>query len=482
VRPLRRTMDRALPVALAVALGVAALQPAAAGPPAPSIRLFAAADHIVAFKGTRRTWFDPGMWVASTGGAFELRVSRPDYDTPLDLAQVDAATGTVLRDLPEDALLGMFGLDGFFRMTVRDEDGRLVHSRDGHFCPNEGEHQRLNDQGPAQPVYPWSCGGSHPLILGSVWGVEDGWAVPALGYEGSVSVDVPVGRYTVEMRIRNPYVAMFDIAPEDARATVGLRIKGGGGSGDPMFPRSQEGEGTGAFVAGVPDDPDPDPSTLPDLVAMPAWQFETFSRNGRDLLAFSATEWNRGPQPLVVEGFRRTGTNRMDAYQYFYQDGSAVGRAGVGSMKYHGANHQHWHFTQFTRYSLLDETKTEVVESGKQSWCLAPTDAIDLTVEGATYIPGQVGFGACGTRSSIWVREVLDVGWGDTYVQLVGGQAFNISKVPNGVYFVEVLVNPEGSLYETDTGNNVELRRIRLKGPPGARSVVVPPWHGIDTE
>jgi hypothetical protein len=43
-------------------------------------------------------------------------------------------------------------------------------------------------------------------------------------------------------------------------------------------------------------------------------------------------------------------------------------------------------------------------------------------------------------------------------------------------------VNPTGSMLETDTANNIEDRLIRLRGNPGHRRVVVPPWHGIDTE
>ncbi|HEX2031675.1 MAG TPA: lysyl oxidase family protein, partial [Actinomycetota bacterium] len=62
------------------------------------------------------------------------------------------------------------------------------------------------------------------------------------------------------------------------------------------------------------------------------------------------------------------------------------------------------------------------------------------------------------------------------------GQAFNVTGLPNGKYFVRVEVNPTGVLHETDTSDNVMLRKVKIKGKPGNRRVVVPPWNGIDTE
>jgi hypothetical protein len=76
----------------------------------------------------------------------------------------------------------------------------------------------------------------------------------------------------------------------------------------------------------------------------------------------------------------------------------------------------------------------------------------------------------------------MPAGWGDTYIQSLGGQSFDITDLPNGTYFVRVQVNPMRKLYETTHKNNVELRQIELGGDPGARTVTVPPWHGIDTE
>lgn len=457
----------------------------AAEPALPSVRLIAADDHLTVKRYGKTAWVDPGVWVAATGGAFDLRVSRPDFLSPLDLRQVDPATGEVVRDLPEDTLAGWNGLSKFFRLRVEDASGDGMAARKLRFCPAEGSHQRVDDSGPFQPEYPWSCGAWHPLVRGQVWGIDRGWAVHAMGWEGAVPLRVPTGEYTLRFWIRDRYVKLFDVAAEDASVTMGLTVKKGKtccAPGRPSAPEQAEAPDEAPAPA-VPEVTDPDPATLPNLEALPALFFDLSRRAGREHLAFGATEWNSGPQPLVVEGFRRAGEDIMDAYQYFYRDGEAVARAPVGTLEYHeGGGHDHWHFEEFTEYTLLDATGTEVVRSTKQSWCLVPTDAIDLTVPGADWSPEGLGYSACGEPSSIWVRETLQVGWGDTYFQWVKGQAFDVTDLPNGKYFVRVEVNPTGVLYETDTTDNVMLRKVKLKGKPGNRRVVVPPWNDIDTE
>ena len=91
--------------------------------------------------------------------------------------------------------------------------------------------------------------------------------------------------------------------------------------------------------------------------------------------------------------------------------------------------------------------------SEKQSFCLAPTDPIDLRLPTAEWSPSWFGGGglstACGGSDAIWIREVLPVGWGDTYFQFVAGQSFDITHLPNGRYYVQVHSEkaPEGNLW-----------------------------------
>jgi hypothetical protein len=185
---------------------------------------------------------------------------------------------------------------------------------------------------------------------------------------------------------------------------------------------------------------------------------------------------------MLVEGFRSGVAETMDAYQFFHDaNGDAVSKAPVGTFEFdHRTGHHHWHFLQFVRYSILDASTNEVVRSMKQSFCLAPTEPIDLTVPRAIFLPYLPEMSSvCGGQEARWLRESLPAGWGDTYYQSVAGQAFDITTLPNGPYTIRVEMNPFDLLKEVTTANNVEDRSISLGGRRGARTVTVQPWHGI---
>ena len=479
----RRTT--ALVMFFAVALTVFAGLPPASADPAPTVRMFAASDHVT-IESDRRgfTYLDPGVWIAPVGGALELRASRPDYDTPVGLVQTNPATGAVLRQLPVELLDGWFGLKDFVHVAVRDSDGHLIFRQPMTLCPNSYTRSRISDEGPLTSSYPQFCGGN-PFTKGTIFGIDAGWAVSAVGdYGYGLAFRAQDRRYTVSMWIDPEWVTALEIAPEDASTSVALRVVRSDNGGFPGEPGGGLRTGASPYAPSpaVPETTTPPGDSLPDLVALPAWGIQSFNQRGRDLLAFNATEWDAGPGTLVVEGFRPPNAETMNAYQYFLEDGTPVARARVGSLEFH-RQHRHWHFEQFTEYSLLDASSGQLQVSGKQSWCLANTDALDLTVPNANWAAyGRDLFTMCGGPGAIWIREVLDVGWGDTYGQYLPGQAFDITNIPNGDYYIRVEVNPDDLLFETTTDNNVEDRLIQLRGKPGARYAIVPPWHGIDTE
>ncbi len=488
-RPARRRASMLLAVGILAATTPLA---SASADPAPSLRLVRSRSNVTLKTYRDRVPLDLGVWLASAGGDFEVHVGMEDYGDPLTASQVDSTTKGVLRSIPAEDLNGWKGFVDFLRITVRNQAGRIVADKTLNLCPNSYDKERVDDSGDAVPTYPaQECRNFFPFTRGTVWGIEQGWATSAftgVGYRAA-SASLRPGEYTATMRLAQHYVDLFGVAPGDERTTVGLEVlAGGGGSGGvaragaSLAGESAEQE-AGTSAGDVPIVTAPDPATLPDLAALPAWNIRV--RNGaHDYLSFAATPWNEGPSPLVVEGFRGSDDDEMDAFQYFYDStGAAVGRAPVGSFDYDDRNgHHHWHFLQFARYRLLvPGDMTEVVRSHKQSFCIAPTDPVDLTVPGASLNPYELGFGSwCGVDTSIWVREVLQPGWGDTYFQSVAGQAFNITNVPNGRYLLETSVNPGADLYDGDASNDVVTRRVRLSGPPDERRVEVSAWHGIE--
>jgi hypothetical protein len=455
----------------------------AAAPGTPRLRLRAASTTVEVHRfRSGPVWVDLGVHLESLDAPFDLRVRRSSYDAPIGVWQAFHRPGGLeLSALPMEILEGWSGLDRFLRIELRDrEDGTVLRRRVLDVCPAGWDAQRVDDSGPLEPTYPVGCW-AMPLALGQVWGIDRGWAVPPMLDDATMRIRD--GRYRARVAIMPVYRRLFGIAKADAVVELRVRIRTTsrcdlcGAAGAARVASSRTSLTRAATTEA------PDPATLPDLVALPAFGISTSTIRGRDFLDFGADIWNRGPSALVVEGFRAPGEDRMDAFQYFSDEGGIVGRAPVGSFDFDERDgHRHWHFLQFARYRLLDASQTQVVRSRKQSFCLAPTDAIDLTVDRAVWRPDGLGFSRCGGETSLWIREVMPTGWGDTYFQGVPGQNLNITGVPNGTYWIEVRANPLGALYDAEPGNDVELREVILSGRPGARTVSVAPWHGIDTE
>jgi lysyl oxidase len=347
------------------------------------------------------------------------------------------------------------------------------------FCPS-GLRERINGRGPEVSRYPPSCNSFSPFVRGLVWGIDRGWASGILDFGGpDPKVKIDNGHYRVTAAVAKPYRRVFGMSHHEATVHLRAYVHGrGGGSGGKRGPAEH-----GSPPPDVPKVSRVPRSQRPDLVALPAWNIQADRQGPHDLLTFSATEWNAGPAPLDVEGFRTPGHDRMRAFEYFRdRRGRVVGREPAGHLEFdRRRGHQHWHFEQFARYTLVRNRTHKVAASHKQSFCIAPTDLIDLTLPGADWMTEPASLTtACGSPTSLWVREAMPAGWGDTYSQIVAGQAFNITHVPNGVYVVRVQVNPRGLLSEVERGNDSVVRRVRLGGQRGHRTVHAAPWRGID--
>src|SRR5215472_597952 len=484
----------------AAAMASAARQAAAgAAGSGPAVKLTAAQPSITLHSFQGNVIMDPGIWVASLGSALQFNVRRASYTKPVTITQIINTPGRPVRarQLPARVLDGWFGLRDFIRMTVRNGGGKVVASHMLTFCPNTFDPERASPQSPAATPYPQQCG-ADPFPRSMVWGIARGWATdPAEDYPPSPLGPGPFfqlspGRYRVTETISATYARLFHVSARDATKTVKVTVVKGHGCCATAAGRpgrlAGRGHAQGRPLPPLPRVPvlmNPPKAAEPDLVALPSWGISTsHTRAGRDLLNFGATVWIGGNARLDVEGFRSPGSPVMRAYQYFWLGGHVIGRVRAGTMGFDSRRgHRHWHFEQFARYELLSAGRKLAVRSHKQGFCIGPSDPVDLLARHAVWQPPLTGLiGQCGLPTTLWVREALPVGWGDTYFQSVAGQSFDITSVPNGTYYIEVAANPLRVLHETTTANDVSLRKVILSGTKGHRRVKVPAWHGIDPE
>lgn len=516
--------------------------PAAADASAPrGLRIAPAADTVTAYNYDGYVYLDSTLWLAAHGEGYEFRAERAKLSGPTTLTKtVVRGSKRTTTKVPAALVDGFDGFKNGLTVQVATPDGTVLAKGTRTLCLNGYDRQRVEPTGRTEPVYPSFCGGAW-FTRSTVSGVERGWAAKIDTYFElktkkknlvvTTTVNAPVAKVlglpaggrslTQKVEFEDEcdvfecaevatellgepdegFSTLADEAPLAARAQD-LRAQGAGthgahGSGADstgpehrvnLFTLRDGGHGGDHPALGQQGTSTstrkPAKDTLPDLVSMPAWEITSETdENGTDRLSFSAHEWNAGPAPLVVEGYRKGSAEVMDAHQFFYRDGKEVGNARTGTMEYHDApEHDHWHFLDFASYELVGPRGNVVTTSGKQSWCLAPTDPVDLSVPGAAWRPEATGLdSSCGDRSALWLREVLPAGWGDTYTQYQT-QAFDLTGVKNGTYRIRITVNPNGALHERTTSNNVSYRTVVLGGKPGARTVKVPPYQGVDTE
>ncbi|GAA3593145.1 lysyl oxidase family protein [Kineosporia mesophila] len=519
---LHRALIRLTPVlAVVLAAGTVAAvrsaEPAAsATAPVISFELLNKTQTVQRAKGEAVYFYGLGFYaVARDTLEFRTHKGRTYADPVRTTLKVGDAPA---RALPAGITTSPNTLTHFFDVKVTNSAGKKVKSTALDFCPNSWDRNRVRPDAPATSPYPEGCG-YHPFTISNVLGVTGGWSTPVLGeWDSPTSFKGPDGTYTVRFVVTQAWRKALGLTL--ARSTQQLKVKvktvkestqqasamshtqhGMNHSGD-LSPQMAAMEAGRQRALGEPSVPASGPPSgaanrlaAPagpgvDLRSRPAYEIarEVRGKAGtprKTYLNFSATVWNAGPSPLVVDGFRQPGHDVLDAYQYFFdQAGNQVGYTSAGQMQWDPRDgHNHWHFKAFASYRLLDQTQEKAIISGKEAFCLAPTDAIDLAAPGAQWQPASTDlYTACGqgNKNLLSIREVLESGWGDTYGQYLPGQSFNITRVPSGTYFIQTIANPDRKLTESNYDNNAALRKVRIGGKVGGvRTVKVYPYQGV---
>lgn len=210
---------------------------------------------------------------------------------------------------------------------------------------------------------------------------------------------------------------------------------------------------------------------LPDLIPWASkpngyiygWHLDRSGRTGKTLLRLTTAMANVGEGPMELRGGEATDKGQEVFQRIYTSDGEYRDRL-AGVFRYH-PTHNHTHFDNFAVYRLRYMTEADgvgrTVKAGnKVSFCLTDSDSYDLSLPGA---PANGKYYSCGTR-----RQGISVGWSDIYDETLPEQWINVTGVPSGKYWLEVVVDPKNHILERDEKNNVARIPITLRdvSPP----------------
>lgn len=197
---------------------------------------------------------------------------------------------------------------------------------------------------------------------------------------------------------------------------------------------------------------------LPDLTP---WANESlgflydWTIQGNDLRLTSAIA-NIGEGALELRGGDTHGT-QQDVYQRLFDTDGSYTDVLAGTFVYH-VEHDHIHFEEFAEFRLRAVTADggigDIVADGdKISFCLLDVERYGTQ---GTGVPHYL---SCGQIQGI------SVGWADVYDRGLPGQSIEITNLPDGEYWLEVVADPLNHIIESDETNNVTQIKINLVRP-----------------
>jgi hypothetical protein len=116
--------------------------------------------------------------------------------------------------------------------------------------------------------------------------------------------------------------------------------------------------------------------------------------------------------------------------------------------------HGHYHFYAYADYRLLDASRSVVVTGHKQGFAIMDLGMIDPNDPNT---PPNPKYGD--------EDQGIQRGWYDEYVTGLPCQWIDITGVPPGDYTLEVEVNPEKKIAESDYTNNIASIPVTIPSP-----------------
>ena len=184
---------------------------------------------------------------------------------------------------------------------------------------------------------------------------------------------------------------------------------------------------------------------------------------GEQRLRFAATIVNIGEGPLVVRASRPwVGNEDWGVEQWIAErSGGYSVTPTEADLVFGGDGHDHWHVRQVEVHQIETLDGEVLGQLVKQGFCFFDTDAYRPELGGA---PDRAHWGSRGCADTLdtRVRMGLSVGWGDKYPWHLLDERIDVTGLPDGVYRIRQIADPNHEFEESDEGNNETWVDVRL--------------------
>jgi hypothetical protein len=209
---------------------------------------------------------------------------------------------------------------------------------------------------------------------------------------------------------------------------------------------------------------------------------EAAEEGAETCLRFDSLFANVGEGPLEMRFAipRDPASEERTISQRIYRSDGAIEERSAGEWEFHGA-HGHFHYTGFgvSRLWATDAVGARVGPepvrtADKVSFCIIDTDLDAFGKKGngpRTYHATDCLAPTESDTENDYLVQGITPGWGDLYDWFLPDQYIEVSGVPDGVYVLETIADPDNTILEANESNNcgsVYVRLLNVSSSPTA--------------
>jgi hypothetical protein len=182
-------------------------------------------------------------------------------------------------------------------------------------------------------------------------------------------------------------------------------------------------------------------------------------------LSFTAAIANAGEGPLLIRADRRhrfSSDWRVDQ-RFRERDGSLSEAETPASLAWGGHGHEHWHVRFGASYELERRGASATVERTLRKAGFCFFDHVRSRNPGpASPTSPQFDKDTCDGLDRTSIDMGLSSGWEDPYYNFLPDQELDVTALPDGVYRLHAVADPDRVLRESDESNNATWVDLEL--------------------